>query len=287
MHVAFVDDKKAEPDWRVDRYSQHFACDSCGRSFEPLNPHHFSFNSPLGWCPACEGLGVQQGATPALLIRDAQRSLRDGAVAAWPDLTRRRLVPPLRRGARPPRRLLAGYAVRAADAGPAARRSCTAPAKRGSNWTRSAEDDERPTACRRFQYKGLFPAMDEASRVSPAYRQRLDHLVSEVPCSACGGSRLRDDAAACRFPFGGDRPALTLGELCGLPLGETLSLFQELRTDAATAAGGRRAAARGPQPAAIPGGRRPRLPDAGPAGADAVRRRDRSASAWPARSAAA
>ncbi len=62
LHVAFVDDRKPEPDWRVDRFSQHFACDNCGRSFEPLNPHHFSFNSPLGWCPACEGLGVQQGA---------------------------------------------------------------------------------------------------------------------------------------------------------------------------------------------------------------------------------
>ncbi len=40
-------------------HSQHFACDKCGRSFEPLTPHSFSFNSPLGWCPACEGLGTQ------------------------------------------------------------------------------------------------------------------------------------------------------------------------------------------------------------------------------------
>ncbi|HVS39894.1 MAG TPA: excinuclease ABC subunit UvrA, partial [Gemmataceae bacterium] len=86
MHVAFVDEKKAEPDWRVDKFSLHFACDNCGRSFEPLNPHHFSFNSPLGWCPRCEGLGVQQGAPPALLLRDARKSIRDGAIAAWPDL---------------------------------------------------------------------------------------------------------------------------------------------------------------------------------------------------------
>src|SRR5205085_1118791 len=61
--------------------------DRCGRSFEPLNPHHFSFNSPLGWCPACEGLGVQKGASTALLIRDPQLTLREGAIAAWPDLT--------------------------------------------------------------------------------------------------------------------------------------------------------------------------------------------------------
>src|SRR5262249_26513193 len=87
LHVARVDDTRDEPDWKVDRYSQHFACDRCGRSFEPLNPHHFSFNSPLGWCPTCEGLGVQKGANPAVLIRDANRSLRDGALAAWPPLT--------------------------------------------------------------------------------------------------------------------------------------------------------------------------------------------------------
>jgi len=61
LHVAHVDDAKDEQAWKVDRYSQHFACDNCGRSFEPLNPHHFSFNSPLGWCPTCEGLGVQLG----------------------------------------------------------------------------------------------------------------------------------------------------------------------------------------------------------------------------------
>ena len=58
------DDAAASRSGSVDRYSQHFACDRCGRSFEPLTPHHFSFNSPLGWCPTCEGLGMQHGAQP-------------------------------------------------------------------------------------------------------------------------------------------------------------------------------------------------------------------------------
>ena len=65
-------------------HSQHFACDRCGRSFEPLSPHHFSFNSPLGWCPACEGLGVQTGTNPAALLRDPKLTLAEGAVALWP-----------------------------------------------------------------------------------------------------------------------------------------------------------------------------------------------------------
>jgi excinuclease ABC subunit A len=87
MHVAHVDDARQEPQWKIDRFSQHFACDRCGRSFEPLNPHHFSFNSPLGWCPTCEGLGFQRGANPSVLIRDPRLSLRAGAIAAWPEVT--------------------------------------------------------------------------------------------------------------------------------------------------------------------------------------------------------
>jgi excinuclease ABC subunit A len=217
MHVAHVSDSKPEQDWKLEKYSQHYACDRCGRSFEPLNPHHFSFNSPLGWCPTCEGLGVQKGASPALLIRDARRSLRQGALAAWPDF-----------GDNPS--FLAFAEALARHTGfslntpfeqltPAQQRVILHGA--GEAWI--------PLEGVRFQYKGLFPAIDEASRISPAYRQRLDHLVSEVPCLACAGSRLRQDAAACRFVFGPEQPTLTLGELCELPLNQVLRLFEELQ----------------------------------------------------------
>ncbi len=51
----------------------------------PLTPHSFSFNSPLGWCPDCEGLGTQNGTSPALLL-DPRLSLRQGAIRMWPAL---------------------------------------------------------------------------------------------------------------------------------------------------------------------------------------------------------
>ncbi len=85
LHVAWPVDDVPEPKWRTEIHSQHFACDKCGRSFEPLTPHSFSFNSALGWCPACEGLGTQTGANPAALLRDPKLSLREGAVALWPN----------------------------------------------------------------------------------------------------------------------------------------------------------------------------------------------------------
>jgi excinuclease ABC subunit A len=219
LHVAHVDDAKPEPQWRVDRYSQHFACDNCGRSFEPLNPHHFSFNSPLGWCPTCEGLGVQHGANSALLIRDVTRSLLDGALAAWPDLNTNKAF---LRFAEALARHLDFSLDRPFDQLGAVQQRAILHGT-GEAWI------DLDGSGYKFQYKGLYPAIDEITRVSPTYRQRLDHLVSEVPCPACRGSRLRDDAAACRFSFGEGRDLLTIGELSQRPLGDTLELFQSLK----------------------------------------------------------
>ncbi|HWC89429.1 MAG TPA: excinuclease ABC subunit UvrA, partial [Pirellulales bacterium] len=84
LHVAYQSDDVPEENWRNEIHSQHFACQHCGRSFEPLTPHNFSFNSQLGWCPSCEGLGTQTGANTAALLRDPKLSLAEGAIGCWP-----------------------------------------------------------------------------------------------------------------------------------------------------------------------------------------------------------
>ena len=86
IRVAHVDESVPEEHWRIDSYSLHYACRQCSRGFAELTPHNFSFNSPLGWCPACEGLGVQQGTDLAALINEPKKSLADGAVTAWPNV---------------------------------------------------------------------------------------------------------------------------------------------------------------------------------------------------------
>ncbi|MDR1291166.1 MAG: excinuclease ABC subunit UvrA [Planctomycetaceae bacterium] len=85
VHVIEVDEGTAETRWRRSVHSQHLACECCGRSFERLTPNHFSANSPLGWCPACEGLGVQHGADPMLFVSDPKATLLGGAVKLFPN----------------------------------------------------------------------------------------------------------------------------------------------------------------------------------------------------------
>ncbi len=232
IRAAVVDEDRPESGWKVEPFSLFRACEKCGRSFEELVPHNFSFNSPLGWCPSCEGLGTQQGTNLSALIADPTRTLADGAVAAWPDPARNALFQQMLTVMA--RELDIPLDVPFSQLEPLHQRVVLYGA--GDQWfslaegtprRRSAKPETRsPKPALSFQYKGLYPAIEEASRVSFPYRQRLYELVGEVPCSACSGSRLREDAAAVRLN------GKTVKQLCDLPLNQTLPFLQGLKLDA-------------------------------------------------------
>ena len=253
LGVVYPQEGVPEPLWTAETHSQHFACHRCGRSFEPLGPHHFSFNSPLGWCPGCEGLGVQIGTNPAALLRDPKLTLAEGAVGLWPaggsrlframleGFARATGVPldvPFEQLTGKHRRLVMhGAGERWFEVNP------PSPSGRGAGGEGRGEGRTAKSVKRRspspsvplpegegrlrlrFQYKGLYPALEEASRVSPSFRNRLEHLVEEVECTICGGSRLRDDAAAMRLH---DR---TIDDYCRLPLGKLLAELRAWKPD--------------------------------------------------------
>ncbi|MEI6453286.1 MAG: excinuclease ABC subunit UvrA [Actinomycetes bacterium] len=65
------------------RYNEALACASCGLSFEEPAPRSFSFNSPYGACPECDGLGTSFEVDDQLLIADPSLSLEEGVIAPW------------------------------------------------------------------------------------------------------------------------------------------------------------------------------------------------------------
>jgi len=219
VHVARVGDEADEARWPVDRYSQHRSCDGCGRSFEELSPHHFSFNAPIGWCAVCEGLGTQHGANPAALIPDGRRSLRQGAVVPWPVFADNpafaRMIEAMAKALAidldTPFDDLEGRHRRAILHGS------------GDAWFAVPAAGGRPGFS--FQYKGLFPAIEEAARVSFLYRHKLHGMVDNVPCVSCMGARLRDDSAAVRFRD------FSIDQVGNWPLGRTLAFFKGLDLD--------------------------------------------------------
>ena len=223
MRVVVVDDAKEEENWETKTHSQHLACGQCGLSFEPLSPHSYSFNSPLGWCASCEGLGTETGANLAALLRDGKLTLKQGAVALWPSVEHRVF-----------RWMLESLSKQTGIAldipfenlGPKARRIVLQGT--GEKWFDVKPSGKRVTKTRplfRFQYKGLYPALDEAARLSARFRSRMEHLLDEVECSQCGGSRLREDAAATKFR------GKTIHEYGRMPLGQLQRQVSQWKLD--------------------------------------------------------
>ncbi len=215
------------------RFSQKLACAKCGTSYEELSPHHFSFNSQMGWCETCEGLGVQRGAPAASIITRPNRSLLNGAVAGWARINPRS----------PLGRLLTALCERLGV-------QINTPLREWSHEQKQAlmfgttgdwiEGDEA-FAGTRFHWRGFFPAIDSATRNSWMLRHRLHNVVTDIPCVTCRGGRLRPDAAAVRLgtvASAANRPqsvirnrrsARTIVDVCEMPLSKAADFFKRLR----------------------------------------------------------
>ncbi|RLC96869.1 MAG: excinuclease ABC subunit A, partial [Chloroflexi bacterium] len=80
--VAIVNVVSTDPAQDI-LYSEHLACPDCGISLPEIEPRTFSFNSPHGACPECQGLGVRMELDPELVVPNPDQSIAEGAIAAW------------------------------------------------------------------------------------------------------------------------------------------------------------------------------------------------------------
>ena len=81
--------RECTPDngWLERVFSTFYACPDCKRNLAEVEPRTFSFNSPYGACPSCEGLGAREGFDPELVLPDAGLTLEQGAWAPWKGAT--------------------------------------------------------------------------------------------------------------------------------------------------------------------------------------------------------
>ena len=75
---------------RIENLSEANSCPSCGIGYPELSPQHFSFNSPIGLCRSCNGLGTKMEFDPDLIIPDKSLSIMEGAVAHWGTLNKKK-----------------------------------------------------------------------------------------------------------------------------------------------------------------------------------------------------
>ncbi len=174
-------DESSEGTWHDLVFSTLYACPNCKISYEELEPRTFSFNSPYGACPTCEGLGARIEFDPELVLPELSLSLADRAIAPWKNDTEV--------AQRRHKKQLADFL--AGDSG---------------RWTAPLES-WKPSVLQQFlrgdgkDFPGLLILLEKeyATALRPATRERLEGFRGPVVCPSCGGSRLRPEARTVRF----------------------------------------------------------------------------------------
>ena len=203
----------------VQTFSQNLACTFDGISFDELQPRNFSFNSPYGACPTCDGLGIRLEVDAELVVPDPDLSIDQGAIAPWAGT-----------------RLEYWYRVLESVAeshGFATTTPWKKLGKKARDIVLYGSDEEihvryknRYGRTRSYwtTYDGVIPAVDRryAETDSDSQRERLEQFMREIPCRACGGARLRPESLA--VTVGG----VNIARLTALSIRDTLGFFDEV-----------------------------------------------------------
>ncbi len=186
-------------------FSRHFACPYCGISYAEISPRMFSFNSPYGACPSCNGLGTQQTIDPELVIPDPEKSLREGAIAPWEEGVG------FYRWAKTASRY---YFRQLASLAKHYKFSLDTPFKdlppsiqeiilygSGSEKIEFVEYRGGDYYTYLAPFEGVIPNLERRYRESDSdyVKEEIQKYVRETPCPACKGARLRPESLAIKI----------------------------------------------------------------------------------------
>ncbi|MEW6032401.1 MAG: excinuclease ABC subunit UvrA [Bacillota bacterium] len=202
-------------------FSQNYACPDCGISLEELQPRMFSFNSPYGACPTCDGLGVKMEFDPDLIIPDRRKSIEDGAVVPWARGTSTYYPQKLEA-------LAAHFGFSTSAPIDELEPRLVEIILHGAGDERIRFRYENPFGQVRVydtRFEGVIPNLERRYRESgsDAVRAELEEYMSSSPCPACGGTRLKPESLAVKVA------GRSIAEVSGLSVKEALVFFGNLR----------------------------------------------------------
>ena len=174
-------------------FSENFACVDCGISLPEIAPRMFSFNSPFGACPVCTGLGSHKEFDPALVVPDPALSVADGVFAP---LSKN----PNSYGMRAITALLAAHDYDAHTPWNRMDKKTQKMLLYGSDEYVSFQYTNMFGEEKEYHvpYEGVLPALTRRYREtdSEEMRESYEDYMTDTPCSACHGARLKPEALA-------------------------------------------------------------------------------------------
>jgi excinuclease ABC subunit A len=233
---------ESSPKWEETLHSNRNYSPATGKSYEPLTPKHFSFNSPAGACPVCHGLGQKLVFDEGLMVPDPEKSLEQGAILPW------------RRGGK---RMVTYYKNLLRGAAGHYQQSLETPWKslpedfkevllHGSGETEVEFQFWRAGKMSQVKrpFEGVVPNLERLYQESESEftRNRLKGFMSPEFCDACNGQRLKPEILAVtiggadtdeQWKIPGSKPAnvpgLSIMEVCALSIDAADAFFAGLK----------------------------------------------------------
>lgn len=203
------------------KFSENHACPICGFSIGELEPRMFSFNSPFGACPTCDGLGQKLKVDLDLVIPDKNKTLNEGAIEPW-EPTSSDFYPTLLK------RVCEVYKI-----------NMDKPYKkltdRQKNILMNGSGEKEieftftqrngGTRKRKMVFEGVVPNIDRRYHESPSEytREMMSKYMTELPCETCHGKRLSKEALSV---YVGD---YNIGEVVKYSIKNALYYFENLK----------------------------------------------------------
>ncbi len=178
-------------------FSENYACIDCGISYEELAPRMFSFNSPYGACPSCNGLGTRMEIDPDLVVPDKSKTLSDGALVPWGQLKDGWYIT-LAKG------VLEKHGQKISTPFQDLPEQCQHELLHGTDEQISFDYKSRSgnhEGVFRHKYEGVIHNLERRYHQtdSQGVREWIEKFMNVVPCPECGGARLRKEARSVRI----------------------------------------------------------------------------------------
>ena len=215
--------------------SEKRACTDCGLAFPELSPQSFSFNSPLGMCPECTGLGTRMEMNPALVIQNPKLSIRGGAIEPWAAAMERgdgwvysiirALSDEFGIDLDKPWRDLSPKQQHLVLHGAGDRRVEV-------KWESKSGNGSGSWAMR---FEGILNTLMRRYKQTPSEQMRVyyEKFLREADCNICDGARLRPESRSVYLVGeaagpGEDPPRVSLPEICRMTVADAAALFRTL-----------------------------------------------------------
>ncbi len=192
----YADEKEENGEPRRIVFSSKFACPVSGFTIPEIEPRLFSFNNPFGACPACDGLGHEMRIDPDMIVPDPSLSLKKGAIAPWAKSTSPYYGQTLEALARH-----LGFSMTKPWAELPDSAKISILFGTGAEPVRMAYNDGLRAYEVRKPFEGVITNMERRWKETESdwAREEIGRFMSETPCKACQGFRLKPEALAVKL----------------------------------------------------------------------------------------